>query len=114
MSWFGGIYQNPNKGFQGVFQAPVDPEPYLEMYPEIQVTPEAQLGGAVGRIRDGDTVRLDAEAGTLEVLVAGDALAARSAQAPCAEAALPGFGRELFATFRQLAGTAERGASPLQ
>jgi phosphogluconate dehydratase len=80
----------------------------------IQVTPEAQLGGAIGRIRDGDTVRLDAEAGTLEVLVAGDALAARSEQAPCAEAALPGFGRELFATFRRLAGTAERGASPLQ
>jgi hypothetical protein len=24
-SWFGGVYQNPNKGFQGVFQAPIDP-----------------------------------------------------------------------------------------
>lgn len=33
-SWFGGIYQNPNTGFQGVFQAPVDPEAYLAMYPE--------------------------------------------------------------------------------
>ena len=33
-NWFGGIYQNPNKGFQGVFQSPVDPEAYLAMYPE--------------------------------------------------------------------------------
>ncbi len=35
MSWFGGIYQNPNKGFQGVMQSPVDPDDYLAMYPEI-------------------------------------------------------------------------------
>lgn len=34
-SWFGGIYQNPNMGFQGVFQSPVDPEDYLKMYPEL-------------------------------------------------------------------------------
>jgi putative ABC transport system permease protein len=33
-NWFGGIYQNPNKGFQGVFQSPVNPEEYLAMYPE--------------------------------------------------------------------------------
>jgi putative ABC transport system permease protein len=36
-SWFGGIYQNPNKGFQGVFQAPIEPEGYLAMYPEFKV-----------------------------------------------------------------------------
>lgn len=40
-SWFGGIYQNPNQGFQGVFQAPVDPESYLAMYPEFEV-PDAE------------------------------------------------------------------------
>ncbi len=40
-SWFGGIYQNPNQGFQGVFQAPVDPEAYLAMYPEF-VVPDAE------------------------------------------------------------------------
>jgi len=33
-NWFGGIYQNPNQGFQGVFQSPVNPEEYLAMYPE--------------------------------------------------------------------------------
>jgi putative ABC transport system permease protein len=37
-SWFGGIYQNPNEGFQGVFQAPVVPELYLAMYPEFVVS----------------------------------------------------------------------------
>jgi len=37
-SWFGGIYQNPNQGFQGVFQAPIDPESYLAMYPEFVVS----------------------------------------------------------------------------
>ena len=40
-SWFGGVYQNPNTGFQGVFQAPVEPEPFLAMYPEFKV-PEDQ------------------------------------------------------------------------
>jgi putative ABC transport system permease protein len=37
-NWFGGIYQNPDKGFQGVFQDPVDPEAYLAMYPEFELT----------------------------------------------------------------------------
>jgi putative ABC transport system permease protein len=36
-SWFGGIYQNPNQGFQGVFQSPVEPAEYLAMYPEFKV-----------------------------------------------------------------------------
>jgi putative ABC transport system permease protein len=39
-SWFGGIYQNPNKEFQGVFQAPVEPEAYLAMYPEFKISDE--------------------------------------------------------------------------
>ena len=25
-TWFGGVYQNPNQGFQNVFQAPIEPE----------------------------------------------------------------------------------------
>ena len=35
----------------------------------IHVTPEAADGGPLARLRDGDIVRLDAEAGTLEALV---------------------------------------------
>jgi phosphogluconate dehydratase len=77
----------------------------------IHVTPEALDGGAIGRIRDGDIVRLDGEAGTLEVLLAQEELLAR----PQAQADLGGnghgMGRELFAAFRALAGRAEAGAS---
>src|SRR5258708_5270063 len=36
-SWFGGIYKDP-KNFFGQFA--VDPESYLRMYPEIQLTPD--------------------------------------------------------------------------
>jgi putative ABC transport system permease protein len=36
-SWFGGIYQDPSKGFQGVFQGPIEPEAMLAMYPEFKV-----------------------------------------------------------------------------
>ena len=36
-SWFGGIYQDAKQGFQGVFQAPVDPVAYLALVPEFKV-----------------------------------------------------------------------------
>ncbi len=61
-------------------------------------------------------VRLDADRGTLEVLVPDDELAIR-ANAPAAPGAQFGTGRELFAAFRQAVGRADRGASvfmPLQ
>jgi len=80
----------------------------------IQVTPEARLGGALARLRDGDVIRLDAEAGHLEALVSHDTLHARGLLEPAAACNDDGFGRELFATFRHLVGTAESGASPLQ
>src|SRR3712207_6957329 len=35
----------------------------------IHVTPEALDGGGIARVRDGDTLRVDAPAGRLEVLV---------------------------------------------
>ena len=43
----------------------------------IHLTPEAADGGPLARLRDGDIVRLDAEAGTLEALVEPAAWAAR-------------------------------------
>ncbi|MBO6766347.1 phosphogluconate dehydratase [Maricaulis sp.] len=73
----------------------------------IHVSPEAALGGAIARVRDGDIVRIDAPAGRLTV--AADGFAARSpAIAPATVQA--GMGRELFTGFRQLCGTAEEGA----
>ncbi len=77
----------------------------------IHVTPEALEGGAIGRLHDGDMVRLDAENGTLDVLVPAAELAARPLLSPDLSANAHGMGRELFAGFRTLAGRADRGAS---
>lgn len=77
----------------------------------IHVTPEALDGGAIGRIRDGDVIRIDGEAGVLEAFVAGDELAARPAPSPDLSENAHGFGRELFEGFRRLATRAEHGGS---
>ena len=73
----------------------------------IHVTPEALDGGAIGKIRDGDIIRLDAEAGVLEC----DAeLGARETPPHDLDTDRWGTGRELFAGFRSLVGKAEDGA----
>jgi phosphogluconate dehydratase len=77
----------------------------------IHVTPEAVEGGPIGLVQNGDMVRLDAEDGTLEVLVTAAELAARSCVVPDLSENEYGFGRELFAGFRQLAGRADHGAT---
>ena len=76
----------------------------------IHVTPEALDGGMIARIADGDMVRLDAEAGALEVLVDAAILAARPVVRPDLSANEFGMGRELFAGFRRLAAAADQGA----
>ncbi|GAA4614181.1 phosphogluconate dehydratase [Saccharopolyspora hordei] len=76
----------------------------------IQLTPEASAGGPLARVRDGDVIRLDADRGTLELLVPDDELAERE-PAPGADRAPFGTGRELFSAFRQAVGRADRGAS---
>ncbi|MER9137399.1 phosphogluconate dehydratase [Mesorhizobium sp. M0830] len=77
----------------------------------IHVTPEAVEEGPIARIHEGDIIRLDAEAGTLEVLVpAGDFALRRTADADLIGNEF-GLGRELFAGFRQLVGRADHGAS---
>ncbi|MFB9984238.1 phosphogluconate dehydratase [Mesorhizobium kowhaii] len=76
----------------------------------IHVTPEAVEDGPIARIHEGDIIRLDADAGTLEVLVpAGDFALRRTADADLIGNEF-GFGRELFAGFRQLVGRADHGA----
>ncbi|MEP9370761.1 phosphogluconate dehydratase [Mesorhizobium sp. KR1-2] len=76
----------------------------------IHVTPEALEGGAIGKILDGDIVRLDAENGTLEVFVPEAELKARKVPLIDLTENEYGFGRELFAGFRQMAGRADEGA----
>jgi phosphogluconate dehydratase len=79
----------------------------------IHVSPEAAAGGPLARLRDGDIVRLDAEAGTLQALVPPAEWDARE------PARMPeslkvsgghGLGRELFAGMRRNALAAEEGA----
>ena len=77
----------------------------------IHVTPEASDGGAIARIVDGDMIRLDAVKGTLEVLVDAAEFSARTPASADLMHNEFGMGRELFAIFRQNAGTADNGAS---
>jgi len=79
----------------------------------IQVSPEAVAGGPLGKLQDGDIVRVDAEAGVLEAEIDDLALAARPAPAAPEDGTAWGMGRELFGLFRAHARSAEEGASPL-
>ena len=79
----------------------------------IHVSPEAKAGGPLAKVRDGDIIRLDAVAGTLEVKVGAAEWAARPpATMPQAlqTANGLGMGRELFAGLRRNALAAEQGA----
>ncbi|SHH66587.1 phosphogluconate dehydratase [Cognatishimia maritima] len=75
----------------------------------IHVCPEALDGGPIAYLQDGDMVRVDAVAGTLEVLTEG-VFDRAPAQADLSgnEA---GVGRELFTAFRASVGSANQGAS---
>ncbi|MEQ8355958.1 MAG: phosphogluconate dehydratase [Kiloniellaceae bacterium] len=76
----------------------------------IHVTPEAETGGPIAKLRDGDMVRVDAVAGSLTALVPADEWAAREAVTADISQSHAGLGRELFAPFRAAAGPADRGA----
>jgi phosphogluconate dehydratase len=77
----------------------------------IHVSPEAQDGGLIGRLLDGDIVRVDAISGTLNVV--GDTVLDR----PLAKIDLSknafGCGRELFEIMRNAVGPADAGAISL-
>jgi len=86
----------------------------------IHVGPEALAGGPLARVRDGDRIRVDAVAGTLEWLGGADGadgasgLAARAlAPSPDDDFARFSVGRGLFGLFRRHARTAEEGGSAL-
>ena len=76
----------------------------------IHVSPEALLGGDIGKVRNGDLVRLDANTGELSILVDAAEWAAREHVQIDLSANQHGVGRDLFAGFRQLATAAEDGA----
>ncbi|OGB23227.1 MAG: phosphogluconate dehydratase [Burkholderiales bacterium RIFCSPLOWO2_02_FULL_57_36] len=77
----------------------------------IHVSPEALAGGALGRVRNGDMMRVDAEAGVLQALVPEPEWSARDTAPADLSANQVAMGRELFAMFRHTVSTAEEGAT---
>ena len=75
----------------------------------IHVVPEALDGGPIARIQDGDLLRIDANAGTMEVL--DPAALNRPAVQADLSANDTGMGRELFTILRQSSGPADQGAT---
>lgn len=77
----------------------------------IHLIPEATAGGMIAKLQNGDMIELDAEAGTLNVDVDTETLAARpSATQPAVDVTV---GRSLFGLARQHVSNAETGASYL-
>ncbi|MEZ5972685.1 MAG: phosphogluconate dehydratase [Hyphomonadaceae bacterium] len=76
----------------------------------IHITPEAAEGGPLAKVRDGDVVRVDAEAGVLDVTSPAGWSERAPAQLDLAGNSR-GLGRELFSLFRANACSAERGGS---
>jgi phosphogluconate dehydratase len=77
------------------------------------VTPEASIGGALGRVRDGDIIRLDCHSGVLEARVPEELWRQRELPVMNRSKNEYGMGRELFASMRRVAGDAEAGAMSL-
>lgn len=81
----------------------------------IHLSPEALDGGPLAHLREGDVIALDADAGTLEVLVDSAVMSARLAEKPSGCAAdlqmKSTMGRNLFACFNQGVSSAKEGAT---
>ncbi|MEE4143255.1 MAG: phosphogluconate dehydratase [Halieaceae bacterium] len=80
----------------------------------IHLTPEALTGGAIGKIRDGDMIRVDAEQGELAVLVPADEWQKRRQAERSSRHSDYGMGRELFAHMRGAVSEPESGATIFQ
>ncbi len=79
----------------------------------IHLTPEAIAGGPIAKLRDGDLIRIDCEAGLLEVDVDAAEFASRTDGFTPDPGNHAGMGRELFGLMRRHAGSAEHGACAL-
>jgi len=80
----------------------------------IHVSPEVLAGGPLGRVRNGDLIRLDADAGTLQALVDAEEWERRPLANADLSSNMIGMGRELFAMFRSSVSIAEEGAATFQ
>lgn len=78
----------------------------------IHLSPEAAMGGAIAKVRDGDRLLLDANRGILKCTVDEQEWAGRARARP-EEDHTRGVGRELFTSFRRIVSGPELGASVL-
>ncbi|WP_373776214.1 phosphogluconate dehydratase [Neisseria dentiae] len=79
----------------------------------IHMSPEALLGGGIGKICTGDLIRFDSVTGELTALVDEKEWAARETPEHDLSKNHYGVGRELFAGFRSITSSAETGAMSL-
>jgi phosphogluconate dehydratase len=79
----------------------------------IHLSPAADEGGVIGKIRDGDLIHLDAVTGVLQVQVDAAELAARPSSACSESGHQHGLGREYFQLFRDHVSSTQTGASIL-
>jgi len=79
----------------------------------IHVSPEALDDGPIARVMTGDMLVLDGLTGDLHVEVPDAEFTARAVNVPDLRHNRMGTGRELFGLFRDQAGSAEAGGSPL-
>jgi phosphogluconate dehydratase len=75
----------------------------------IHLTPEVASGGSLGKVRDGDIIRLDSVKGTLEAHVPEESWSQRPIATADLTANTFGMGRQLFRAFRASAAPAEEG-----
>jgi len=75
----------------------------------IHITPEVASGGPLGKVRDGDLIRLDCGSGVLEAKVPAEVWNARELPQRDLSGNEYGTGRELFKLFRANAAGAEQG-----
>ncbi|RYV01711.1 phosphogluconate dehydratase [Shewanella sp. OPT22] len=80
----------------------------------IHLTPEAIDGGLIGKIQDGDLVRVDAITGELSLLVDETILTNREAEKIDLQRSRYGMGRELFGALRANLSSPETGARSTQ
>jgi len=79
----------------------------------IHLSPSADDGGLIAKIRDGDMIRIDAVTGELQLLVDSDELDNRPAVACTESGHQHGLGREYFQLFRDHVSSTGTGASIL-
>lgn len=76
----------------------------------IHVTPEAQTGGLLAKVHNGDMIRVNGQTGELTLLVDAGTLKMREPYQPDLRAEHIGCGRELFGALRSQLSGAEQGA----